>query len=108
VYLDEKSWGIAVRPLTGTGEPLRKYPFPATVSARVFRWNPDGKSLAYIATKNGASNLWAQPLDGNSPKQLTNFKTGELISFAWSRDGQWCAYMHRTATRDAVLLKDFK
>jgi len=107
VYLDEKSWGIAVRPLA-TGEPLRKYPFPATVSSRVFRWSPDGQGLVYIATDNGASNLWLQPLDGSSPRQLTNFKSGELMSFAWSRDGQWCAYMHRTATRDVVLLKDFK
>jgi len=107
VYLDEKSWGIAVRPLA-TGEPLSKYPFPATVSSRVFRWSPDGQSLAYIATQNGASNLWLQPLDGKPPKQLTNFRSGELMSFDWSRDGQWCAYMHHTATRDVVLLKDFK
>jgi TolB protein len=108
VYLDEKSWGIAVRTLDGPGEPVRKYPFPVTVSSRVFRWSPDGKSLAYIATQNGASNLWLQPLDGKSPKQMTNFKSGELMSFAWSQDGQWCAYMHHTATRDVVLLKDYK
>jgi Tol biopolymer transport system component len=107
VYLDEKSWGIAVRPLA-TGESLRKHPFPATVSSRVFRWSPDGQSLAYIATQNGASNVWLQPLDGKSPKQMTNFKSGELMSFAWSRDGQSCAYMHHTATHDVVLLKDFK
>ena len=108
VYLDEKSWGIGVRPLDGPVEPIRKYPFPATVSSRVFRWSPDGKGLAYIATENGASNLWLQPIDGGSPRRLTNFKSGELMSFAWSSNGQWCAYMHHAATHDVVLMKDFK
>jgi len=92
----------------GAGEPVKKYPFPATVASRVFRWSPDGHSLAYIAAENGVSNLWLQPLDGGPAKRLTNFKSGELMSFAWSADGQWSAYMHRTATRDVVLLKDFK
>ncbi|HEY6118741.1 MAG TPA: winged helix-turn-helix domain-containing protein [Pyrinomonadaceae bacterium] len=108
VYLDDKAWGIAVRPLAGAGEPVKKYPFPAIVASRVFRWSPDGHSLAYIAAENGVSNLWLQPLDGGPAKQLTNFKSGELMSFAWSPDGQWSAYMHHTATRDVVLVKNFK
>lgn len=108
VYLDEKSWGIGVRPLDESVEPTKKYPFPATVSSRVFRWSPDGKGLVYIATENGASNLWLQPLDGTSRRQLTNFKKGELMAFAWSSDGQSCAYMHHAATHDVVLIKDFK
>ena len=108
VYLDEKSWGIGVRPLDGPAEPIKKYPFPATVSSRVFRWSPDGKGLVYIAKENGASNLWLQPLDGSSRRQLTGFKSGELMAFAWSADGQSCAFMHHAATRDVVLMKDFK
>jgi len=108
VYLDEKSWGIAIRPLDEPAEPIRKYPFPATVSSRVFRWSPDGKGLVYIATENGASNLWLQPLDGSARRELTNFKSGELMSFAWSSNGQWCAYMHHSATHDVVLMKDLK
>jgi Tol biopolymer transport system component len=82
VYLDDEEWGIAVRPLSGEVEQPRKYPFPATVASRVFRWSPDGQSLAYIAAENGASNLWLQPLDGGPGKRLTNFKSGELMSFA--------------------------
>ncbi len=107
VYLDEKGWGVAVRPFE-RGATVRKFPFPATVGARLFRWTPDGQALAYIVNENGASNIWLQPLNGDAPTQLTNYKAGQLISLAWSPDGQWSAYMRRAATSDVVLLSDFK
>ncbi len=107
VYLDEKGWGVAVRPFE-RGAPVRKFSFPATVGSRVFRWTPDGQSLAYIVNEKGASNIWLQPLDGGPPRQLTDFKSGQLLSFAWSPDGQWSALMRRTATSDVVLLSDFR
>jgi Tol biopolymer transport system component len=107
VYLDEKGWGVAVRPLERVAA-ARKFPFPATVGSRVFRWTPDGQALAYIVNENGASNIWLQPLNGDAPTQWTNYKVGQLISFAWSLDGQWSAYMRHTATSDVVLLSDFK
>jgi Tol biopolymer transport system component len=69
---------------------------------------PDGRSLAYIVNEKGASNIWLQPLSGERPKQLTNFKPGKLLYFAWSRDGQWLAYMRHRATSDVVLLRDLK
>lgn len=107
VYLDEKEWGVAVVAFEG-GEATKKFPFPPTVSSRFFRWTPDGQALAHIANERGASNIWLQPLNGDPPKQLTNFQAGQLFSFTWSPDGQWLAYMRHTATSDVVLLKDFK
>lgn len=106
IYLDEKEWGIAVRPMLSGHESLAKYPFPTTVLSRFFRWNPDGQSLAYIAAEGGAADVWLQPLKGGAAKRMTNFKRSGLMSFAWSPDGQWFAYMHATATSDVVLLKD--
>ncbi len=107
VYLDEKQWGIGVTPLD-QGEASKKFPFPSTVASRALRWTPDGEGLAYVANEKGSSNIWVQPLSGGPPRQLTNFKAEQLLSFAWSRDGQWLAYMRHTATSDVVLLKDFK
>jgi len=107
VYMDEKGWGIAAVTLDRNQAP-KKFPFPSTVESRVFRWTPDGEALAYIANEKGASNIWLQPLSGERPRQLTNFKAGKLLSFAWSRDGQWSAYMRHRATSDVVLLKDLK
>ena len=107
VYLDESGWGVAVHSLERSTA-ARKFPFPTTVGSRVFRWTPDGQALAYIVNENGASNIWLQPLNGEPPKQWTNYKVGRLISFAWSPDGQWSAYMRHAATSDVVLLSDFK
>lgn len=51
------------------------------------RWTPDGKSIVYIVTKKGVGNLWAQPLDGGAPAQLTNFTGNRIYSFDLSPDG---------------------
>jgi Tol biopolymer transport system component/DNA-binding winged helix-turn-helix (wHTH) protein len=107
VYLDEKEWGIGVRPLSGDAT-NKKFPFPSTVGSRVFRWAPDGQSLAYIANKKGVSNIWLQPLNGQPPRQFTNFRAGQLRSFAWSQDGQQLALMRHQATSDVILLSNFK
>ena len=52
------------------------------------RWSPDGKQVVYIVTKKGISNLWAQPLEGDDPKQLTNFTNNRIYSFDFSPDGK--------------------
>lgn len=55
--------------------------FPSAVS-------PDGKSVVYIVTKKGISNLWAQLVGGGEPGQLTNFTTSRIYSFDFSLDGK--------------------
>ena len=52
------------------------------------RWSPDGKSVVYIVTKKGISNLWAQLVGGGEPGQLTNFTTSRIYSFDFSLDGK--------------------
>lgn len=107
VYLDDKGWGLAVRALEDNAA-SRKFSFPANVKSRAFRWTPDGQALAYIVNEKGAANIWLQPLSGAPPSPLTDFKAGQLLTFAWSRDGQWLAYVRQSATSDVVLLRDFK
>jgi Tol biopolymer transport system component len=107
VDLDDKGWGVAIQPFK-PGEVARKFFFPPTIGSRNFRWTPDGQALSYIANEKGASNIWLQPLSGAPPSQLTNFKTGQLLTFAWSPDGQWLACMRQATTSDVVLLQDFK
>ena len=67
---------------------------------------PDGNAVAYLDNASGILNVWSQPLNGGTPKQLTNFKSEFLSNFAISRDGKIAAF-RVSATRDIVLIKDF-
>ena len=69
------------------------------------RWTPDGRSVAYA----DQGNLWAQPLDGGPPRQLTRFTDARpIFSFAWSRDGKRLALTRTTVTDDIVLFSGLK
>ncbi|HLL76117.1 MAG TPA: hypothetical protein VK421_12735, partial [Pyrinomonadaceae bacterium] len=72
----------------------------------VVRWTPDGRALAYIDHRS--QNVWAQPVDGGPPRQLTDFKTDQTFSFAWSRGGKQLALARGTQTSDVVKITDFK
>lgn len=45
------------------------------------RWSPDGKGLQSLVTREGATNIWEQPLQGGKPKQLTKFTSGMIVDF---------------------------
>jgi Tol biopolymer transport system component len=54
------------------------------------------------------SNIWSQPLNGGKPVQLTNFTTGRIFNFDWSRDGKWLALARGSMTNDVVLISDLR
>ena len=68
------------------------------------RWTPDGKAVAYIATKKGVSNIWLQPIDGGAPRQFTNFNIASIYNFVYSLDGKKLYVARGTQIRDAVLI----
>ncbi|MDT7602585.1 MAG: hypothetical protein QOF61_582, partial [Acidobacteriota bacterium] len=109
-FTDEQSHTekIALIPFDG-GEPVKMFDIPQTsIRAHAVRWTPDGRSLTYIVSRGLLSNIWAQPVDGGAPRQLTDFKTGRIFSFDWSRDGKWLACSHGMIESDVVLIKDFR
>jgi Tol biopolymer transport system component len=67
------------------------------------RWTPDGRGIAYLDAT--LSNVWVQPLDGNPPRQLTDFRDGRLIisTFTWSPDGSRLAVNRLARGTDVVL-----
>jgi eukaryotic-like serine/threonine-protein kinase len=108
-YTDEQTSNqpkLALIPFEG-GAPVKTIDLPRTVQPIAFAFLPDGKSIAYLDTTSGILNVWSQPIDGNVQKQLTNFKSEFLNSFAISRDGKIAAYRF-SATRDIVLIKGFR
>ena len=96
---------LAILPSEG-GEPIKTLPFTGPITN--LRWTVDGRALVYGATRNGVTNLWAQPIDGSAPKQLTNFASERIFSFDFSRDGKQVALSRGTQTSDVVLISNFK
>ena len=70
-------------------------------------WSPDARSLNYVVTTDGVSNIWAQSLLGGPPVQLTYFNSDRIFSYAWSRDAKQLAVVRGTVTSDIVLMKNF-
>lgn len=108
-YFDEQRNNqpkLSIIPFEG-GAPVKTIDLPRSVQPIAFGWLPDGRSIAYLDNSSGILNVWSQPLDGGAPKQLTNFKSEFVNSFAISRDGKIAAYRF-SATRDIVLIKSFR
>jgi Tol biopolymer transport system component len=70
-------------------------------------WSPDGKSFQYILSREGVGNLWEQPLMGGPARQLTHFKTDQIVDFAWSADGTRVAFARGTQNSNVVLISNF-
>jgi serine/threonine protein kinase len=94
---------IAYIPIEG-GEPTKlSYQVDAA-----FGWSPDSKSVLYVDSRNGVSNLMSQTLDGRPPKQVTNFIEGTIFNFAWSADGKQLFLARGAINSDVVLINNVK
>ncbi|CAN5536470.1 hypothetical protein BH20ACI3_BH20ACI3_34620 [soil metagenome] len=99
---------VMVLPFDG-GAALRTFDLPQTVyEDSAPRWMPDGRTLTYIDQRGGSLNLWSQPFDGGSPKQLTDFKQGGILLREWSGNGKQVAIVRGASTNNAVLISNFR
>jgi Tol biopolymer transport system component len=87
----------------GGGEPR---PIPDThEAARYARMGPDGHTITYLMSHDGADEIWSMPPQGGE-RRLVRFPEGvEIDSYAWSPDGSRLAVVKVTASGDVVLLK---
>lgn len=73
------------------------------------RWNRHGRYLTYPAIAEGDDdNVWAQPIDGGRPWQLTRFSQAWIHQFAWSKDGKQLITSRQHVEGDLVLIKNFR
>jgi Tol biopolymer transport system component/DNA-binding winged helix-turn-helix (wHTH) protein len=109
LYQDEGApLRIAIAP-SGGGAPIATFAFAASPPVqRLIRWTPDGRAIAFIDTVDDASNIFAQPIDGGPPVQLTSFKEGRIFAFAWSRDGRQLAVSRGTLSSDVVVIRNVR
>jgi len=91
---------------SGGGTPLYQFDWPGSASDP--RWAPGGEAVEYVLTKNGVSNIWQQKLTGGPPKQITNFESGLIFDFDWSRDGRQLALTRGSQSSDVILISNFR
>jgi Tol biopolymer transport system component len=96
---------LAVVPIEG-GSPIKVFDAQLVQPAKI-RWTPDGRALTYVASRNGISDIWSQPIDGGAPKKLTDFKADHIFSFDWSRNNK-LLISHGTSVSDVVLIRNVK
>jgi Tol biopolymer transport system component len=55
-------------------------------------WAPDARTLYYMSDRDGAENLWAQPMEGLKPngaaRKLTSFRDGRVLWPSVGADGR--------------------
>jgi eukaryotic-like serine/threonine-protein kinase len=90
------------------GSLVKSFAAPPGVFGAWLRWSPDDNALQYILTRDGISNLWEQSLAGGAPKQLTNFSSGLIFRFNWTRDGRRLLLVRGNETREVVLFSNLR
>lgn len=58
------------------------------------RWSPDSKKLAFLSSRDGATQVYSVSIEGGEPTQATFLSTG-ADNDLWSPDGQWIAFVSR-------------
>ena len=95
---------LAVIPATG-GAIAHDFIRPAGTNG--LEWSPDQKGIEYLLTRNGATNVWEQPLAGGPPHPVTGFTSGHIFGFSWTRDGKDLLLSRGEDTSDVVMISNF-
>lgn len=64
------------------------FPEQADYASGQYAWTPDGKAISYVRRQGLVDNLWAMPVAGGAPRELTRFTRGQIAGYAWSQDGR--------------------
>lgn len=94
---------LAVIPAEG-GALQVDIPFTAQ---ETIRFDEKGESILFRRVAGGGGNIFAQPLRGGEPKQVTNFKSGEIASFDLAPGGK-LVVTGGAVRSDAVLIRNFR
>ena len=100
---------IALLPFDG-GDVLKTFRLPKQFAQgygkNALQWTPEGRAINYVVHRDGASNIWQQPIDDGPPNQVTNFSDRHIYNFSYSPDGKQLAMSRGTFERDAILIRN--
>ena len=71
----------------------RQYTF-GEVSDREPTWSPDGKSVAFISTRNKRTGIYVIPIEGGAERKVIE-KDGSLANLNWTPDGKELVFQFR-------------
>jgi eukaryotic-like serine/threonine-protein kinase len=77
------------------------------VSSQVI-WAPDSRSVMFVKTSGGVSNIWTQSLVAGTPQPVTTFTSDRIFSYSWSWDGKQLAVVRGDTLSDVVLISGFQ
>jgi Tol biopolymer transport system component len=104
----KRGWGIAVSSFED-GSAVKRFEYDAVpLNNRVLKWTRDGTGLLYASSSDGVGNIWMQPLDGSSPRRITDFKSDGIFHFDVSRDGKDLICARGGWKHDVVLIKNLR
>jgi Tol biopolymer transport system component/DNA-binding winged helix-turn-helix (wHTH) protein len=86
-----------------TGEIVKQFDTVLEYDLPFIKWTPDGKAVTYSLSRNGASNLWRQDVNGGPPEKITDWNSDVVFRFDWSRTGRLAAE-RGMFTNDIVLI----
>jgi serine/threonine protein kinase/Tol biopolymer transport system component len=90
----------------GGGPTLETLDAPYGMQTRLF--TPDGSAIAYMLTRDRATNIWEQSLAGGPPRPLTKFASLQMFDFGWSADGKKLAFSRGERKTDVVMMSGFR
>jgi Tol biopolymer transport system component len=89
------------------GEPRQVVPIsPSVLLSGGIRWGKGNRELFYINRGKDGDNIWAQPLQGGPPYQVTHYQGVDLFSFYYSHDGKQIAFSRGVQSSDVMLVED--
>jgi Tol biopolymer transport system component len=94
---------IAIKSTEG-GEPVKTLDFPAMEAYDLIYWRKEG----LYCLNQAHTEIFLLSPTGEKPKALTNFKTGDNITFALSPDGKNIAIVRASVSFDPVLITNFQ
>ena len=101
------SWEIAINSFEGS--PIMQLVVGArSLNNTSVKWSPDGKAVLYVDNADGVGNVWMRRLDGETAKQLTDFKADGLFRFDISSDGKNLVCARGGWKHDAFLIRNLR